>query len=72
MAKDKWQRGQIETKPEAITLDINRHLRFVDSQLIRLEKDIEDSNPASVKDLVDYHRYAESMMFLAAVVESLR
>ncbi|MBO1087258.1 hypothetical protein [Enterococcus mundtii] len=50
---------------KTITLDIESHLHFIDSQLKRLEKDITESSSVSVKDLADYHRFAESMMFLA-------
>lgn len=56
-------------KKSAITLDINSHLHFIESQMNSLKEDISNSRNASVKDLVDYHRYAESMMFLAQVQE---
>ena len=59
--------AKYETK--AIALDINSHLHFIDSQMKSLELSISNSENTSVKDLVDYHRYAESMMFLAKARE---
>ena len=45
--------------------DFDKNLEFIDGQLKRLRETIEKSSSLSVKDLADYHRFAESMMFIA-------
>lgn len=43
----------------------DNHFKFINEQLERLKNEIEGSNSVSIKDLADYHRFAESLMFLA-------
>lgn len=49
---------------QAIILSLDRQIAFIDSQLTRLKNNIEGSDSISVKDLADYHRFGESLMFL--------
>lgn len=55
-----------------VALDIDSHLNFTHCQLKRLEKNILESSTLSVKDLADYHRFAESMMFLAKAKQVIK
>lgn len=49
---------------ENILLSLDEQISFVNTQLKRLKKDIDNSISISVKDLADYHRFAESLLYL--------
>lgn len=49
---------------ENILLSLDEQISFVNTQLKRLKKDIDNSISISVKDLADYHRFTESLLYL--------
>lgn len=46
-------------------------MNFVESKLVQLEVRIKSGKQDNIKDLADYHRYAEILMFLEKVRASL-
>lgn len=49
---------------KTLLLNLDEQISFINSQLTRLKDNIEMSISISVKDLADYHRFAESLVFL--------
>ena len=50
---------------------IVEHMSFVEGKLSQIEARIKSDRQDNIKDLADYHRYAETLMFLGEVRRSL-